>query len=140
MLLTIILIALVVVFVVTTINYGIKYNAVKKRNYELETECRQYKTALQETQSRIVKVSDTKPKDNRPQSAAMKLQNEIKDFIYLDGDKICLEIYKGKNRQFLVNSPQKPQKKKSPKKVGGGVSENTPKPKTKDNPNKAGAR
>ena len=35
MLLTIILIALVVVLVITTINYGIKYNATKKRNYEL---------------------------------------------------------------------------------------------------------
>ena len=140
MLLTIILIALVVILVITTINYGIKYNAVKKRNYELETERRQYKTALQETQGRIIKVCDTKPKDNRPQSAAMKLQNEIKDFIYLDGDKICMEIYKGKNRKFLVNSPQKPQKKKSPKKAGGGVPENAPKPKTKDKPNKAGAR
>ena len=140
MLQTVILITLVVVFVITTINYGIKYNAAKKRNYELETRNEDLKTILQDFQSRIIKVCDTKPKDNRPQSAAMKLQNEIKDFIYLDGDKICLEIYKGKNRQFLVNSPQRSQKKKSLKKVGGGVQGNTPKPKTKDNPNKAGAR
>lgn len=140
MLLTIILIALVVVLVITTINYGIKHNATKKRNYELETENVKLKTILRDSQSRIIKVCDTKPKDNRPQSAAMKLQNEIKDFIYLDGDKICLDIYMGKNRQFLVNSPQRPQKKKSLKKVGGEVQKNTPKPKTKDNPNKASAR
>ncbi len=61
---------LLIIFIITTLIFAFLY-------FELK--------------SKIVEISDTVPESKRG-SAVMKLQNELKPFIKIEGDKIKLKV------------------------------------------------